>query len=70
VTRATDKEVLEENYGGEYELANGAAGVRQPYTRGLSTKRIPNIPMWEGTCSFVIGKRTSSNLDFRTYTSM
>ncbi|RAL09179.1 ubiquitin-specific protease UBP15 [Aspergillus homomorphus CBS 101889] len=45
VTRATDKEVLEENYGGEYELANGAAGVRQPYTRGLSTKRSMNAYM-------------------------
>ncbi|KAF9887303.1 hypothetical protein FE257_010298 [Aspergillus nanangensis] len=45
VTRATDKEVLEENYGGEYELANGATGVRQPYTRGLSTKRSMNAYM-------------------------
>ncbi|KAL2825982.1 hypothetical protein BDW59DRAFT_145700 [Aspergillus cavernicola] len=45
VTRATDKEVLEENYGGEYELPNGAAGVRQPYTRGLSTKRSTNAYM-------------------------
>ncbi|GMG14402.1 unnamed protein product [Aspergillus oryzae var. brunneus] len=45
VTRATDKEVLEENYGGEYELANGAAGVKQPYTRGLSTKRSMNAYM-------------------------
>ncbi|KAJ5832000.1 hypothetical protein N7474_000311 [Penicillium riverlandense] len=45
VNRATDKEVLEENYGGEYELANGATGVRQPYTRGLSTKRSMNAYM-------------------------
>ncbi|KAJ5104666.1 hypothetical protein NUU61_002013 [Penicillium alfredii] len=45
VNRATDKEVLEENYGGEYELANGAAGVRQPYTRTLSTKRSMNAYM-------------------------
>ncbi|KAL4789589.1 hypothetical protein BDV19DRAFT_373829 [Aspergillus venezuelensis] len=45
VTRATDKEVLEENYGGEYELPNGAPGVRQPYTRGLSTKRSTNAYM-------------------------
>ncbi|KAK9546263.1 ubiquitin-specific protease ubp15 [Aspergillus fumigatus] len=45
VTRATDKEVLEENYGGEYELSNGAAGVRQPHTRGLSTKRSMNAYM-------------------------
>ncbi|KAB8234736.1 ubiquitin-specific protease UBP15 [Aspergillus alliaceus] len=45
VTRATDKEVLEENYGGEYELSNGAAGVKQPYTRALSTKRSMNAYM-------------------------
>ena len=45
VTRATEKEVLEENYGGEYELPNGAVGVRQPYTRGLSTKRSTNAYM-------------------------
>ncbi|KAL4939277.1 hypothetical protein BDV06DRAFT_199293 [Aspergillus oleicola] len=45
VTRATDKEVLEENYGGEYELPNGVPGVRQPYTRGLSTKRSTNAYM-------------------------
>ncbi|KAL3478386.1 hypothetical protein BJX99DRAFT_224406 [Aspergillus californicus] len=45
VTRATDKEVLEENYGGEYELPNGVTGVRQPYTRGLSTKRSTNAYM-------------------------
>ncbi|XHF99212.1 hypothetical protein AWENTII_002719 [Aspergillus wentii] len=45
VTRATDKEVLDENYGGEYELTNGATGVRQPYTRGLSTKRSMNAYM-------------------------
>lgn len=45
VTRATEKEVLDENYGGEYELANGTTGVRQPYTRGLSTKRSMNAYM-------------------------
>ncbi|OJJ48937.1 hypothetical protein ASPZODRAFT_129272 [Penicilliopsis zonata CBS 506.65] len=45
VIRATEKEVLEENYGGEYELANGATGVRQPYTRALSTKRSMNAYM-------------------------
>ena len=39
VTRATHKEALEENYGGDYgNKANGAA-VRNPYTRTLSTKR-------------------------------
>ncbi|KAJ5947605.1 Ubiquitin carboxyl-terminal hydrolase 21 [Penicillium verhagenii] len=45
VNRVTEKEVLEENYGGEYELANGATGVRQPYTRTLSTKRSMNAYM-------------------------
>lgn len=45
VNRATDREVLDENYGGEYELANGAAGIRQPYTRSLSTKRSMNAYM-------------------------
>ena len=39
VTRATLKEALEENYGGEYANANGSLGQRQPYTRGYSTKR-------------------------------
>lgn len=40
VTRATMKEVLEENYGGEYtNVANGGLGQRQPYLRGYSTKR-------------------------------
>lgn len=45
VIRATEKEVLEENYGGEYELSNGAPGVRQPHTRALSTKRSMNAYM-------------------------
>ncbi|KAL8923049.1 MAG: hypothetical protein Q9172_003295 [Xanthocarpia lactea] len=40
VTRATLKEALEENFGGDYaNMANGHAGVRNPYTRTLSTKR-------------------------------
>lgn len=39
VTRATMKEVLEENYGGDYNMPNGNTGVRNPYTRTLSTKR-------------------------------
>jgi hypothetical protein len=43
VNRVTEKEVLEENYGGEYENANG--GVRQPYTRTYSTKRSMNAYM-------------------------
>jgi len=47
VTRATMKEVLEENYGGEYAAnqMNGNAGVRQPYTRGYSNKRSMNAYM-------------------------
>lgn len=41
VTRATLKEALEENFGGDYanSMANGNAGVRNPYSRTLSTKR-------------------------------
>lgn len=46
VIRATMKETLEENFGGEYpNLANGTAGVRQPYMRGFSTKRSMNAYM-------------------------
>ncbi len=40
VTRATMKEALEENFGGFYaNMPNGNIGVRNPYTRTLSTKR-------------------------------
>lgn len=40
VTRATMKEALEENFGGDYaNKTNGNAPVRNPYTRSLSTKR-------------------------------
>ncbi|KLJ12169.1 ubiquitin thiolesterase [Blastomyces silverae] len=46
VIRSTMKETLEENFGGEYpNLANGTAGVRQPYMRGYSTKRSMNAYM-------------------------
>lgn len=46
VTRATMKETLEENFGGEYaNLPNGTVGVRQPYARGYSTKRSMNAYM-------------------------
>lgn len=46
VTRATKKEVLEENYGGEYPAtANGIVAQRQPYMRGASTKRSMNAYM-------------------------
>ncbi|KAK2743533.1 hypothetical protein FQN57_004830 [Myotisia sp. PD_48] len=43
VIRATMKETLEENFGGEY--ANGGVGVRQPYTRNLSLTRSMNAYM-------------------------
>ena len=33
------KEVMEENFGGEYASTNGSVGVRNPYTRTLSNKR-------------------------------
>ncbi|KAL8822613.1 MAG: hypothetical protein Q9191_006654, partial [Dirinaria sp. TL-2023a] len=40
VTRATMKEALEENFGGDYaNISDGNTGVRNPYTRKLSTKR-------------------------------
>ena len=40
VTRATLKEAMDDNFGGDYtNLANGAVGMRNPYTRTLSTKR-------------------------------
>ena len=40
VTRATLKEALEENFGGEYpNPVNGSLGMRNPYTRTVSTKR-------------------------------
>lgn len=46
VTRATMKEVLEENYGGEYPASlNGVVAQRQPYMRGTSTKRSMNAYM-------------------------
>ncbi|KAF2201039.1 ubiquitin carboxyl-terminal hydrolase 21 [Delitschia confertaspora ATCC 74209] len=39
VTRATKREALEENFGGDYSQANGNAGQRNPYTRTWSAKR-------------------------------
>ncbi|KAI9758437.1 MAG: hypothetical protein M4579_003067 [Chaenotheca gracillima] len=39
VTRATMREVLEDNFGGDYDAANGNFSVRNPYTRTSSTKR-------------------------------
>lgn len=45
VTRATIKETLEENYGGEYPNLPNGLGQRQPYMRGYSTKRSMNAYM-------------------------
>lgn len=46
VTRATLKETLEENFGGEYSnVINGGLGERQPYMKGYSTKRSMNAYM-------------------------
>ncbi|KAK5071922.1 ubiquitin-specific protease ubp15 [Lithohypha guttulata] len=45
VTRATMKEVLEENYGGEYASSLNGVAQRQPYMRGTSTKRSMNAYM-------------------------
>ena len=47
VTRATMKETLEENFGGEHasSLANGGLGQRHPYMRGYSTMRSMNAYM-------------------------
>jgi ubiquitin carboxyl-terminal hydrolase 7 len=39
VTRATMREALEENFGGDYQQANGNSGHRNPYTRAWSSKR-------------------------------
>ena len=46
VTRATKKQTLEENFGGEYaNLPNGNLGYRQPFMKGYSTKRSMNAYM-------------------------
>lgn len=39
VTRATLREALEENFGGDYAQVNGNTGQRNPYTRNWSAKR-------------------------------
>ncbi|KAI9847957.1 MAG: hypothetical protein M1837_001474 [Sclerophora amabilis] len=39
VTRATMREVLEDNFGGDYDVASEHLAVRNPYTRTTSTKR-------------------------------
>lgn len=39
VTRATNREALEENFGGDYAQPNGNIGQRNPYTRTWSSKR-------------------------------
>ena len=45
VTRATVKESLDENFGGEYTNMTNGLGQRQPYMRGYSTKRTMNAYM-------------------------
>ena len=45
VTRATKKEALDDNFGGEYANLNGVNGVRNPYTRTLSNKKSNNAYM-------------------------
>lgn len=45
VIRATDKEVLEENFGGDYDFSNGTMTKQQQYSRGMSTKRSMNAYM-------------------------
>ncbi|KAF2235914.1 ubiquitin carboxyl-terminal hydrolase 21 [Viridothelium virens] len=45
VTRATKKEALDDNFGGEYASTNGVNGVRNPYTRTFSNKKSNNAYM-------------------------
>jgi len=46
VTRATKKEAIDENFGGEYSnMPNGHTAQRNPYTRQWSTKRSMNAYM-------------------------
>ncbi|KAI9654798.1 MAG: hypothetical protein M1821_005792 [Bathelium mastoideum] len=45
VTRATKKESLDDNFGGEYANTNGVNGVRNPYTRTFSNKKSNNAYM-------------------------
>ena len=46
VTRSTMKEVLHDNFGGEYSnLPNGSAGVQNAFSRTVSTKRSMNAYM-------------------------
>ena len=45
VTRATIKESLDDNFGGDYANTNGVNGVRNPYTRTFSSKKSNNAYM-------------------------
>lgn len=45
VTRATKKEALDDNFGGEYANLNGVNGARNPYTRTFSNKKSNNAYM-------------------------
>ena len=45
VTRATKREALDDNFGGEYATTNGVNGVRNPYTRTFSNKKSNNAYM-------------------------
>ncbi|KXT16123.1 hypothetical protein AC579_5072 [Pseudocercospora musae] len=45
VTRATKREAIDDNFGGDYQNANGVAKGQNPYTRQWSTKRSNNAYM-------------------------
>ena len=45
VTRATNKEAVEENFGGDFAQQNGFAGQRNPYTRTWSKQRFMSAYM-------------------------
>lgn len=45
VTRATKREAIDDNFGGDYSAATGAKGGHNPYTRQWSTKRSNNAYM-------------------------
>lgn len=45
VTRATRREALDENFGGDYNLGGGHDGVRNQISRQLSIKRSMNAYM-------------------------
>lgn len=45
VTRATKREAIDDNFGGDYSTTTGAKGGHNPYTRQWSTKRSNNAYM-------------------------